>query len=342
MTTVLCTLYNSLYLDKGLVLYDSLCECAKDFKLYVLCMDDKCFEVLTDLKQDNHIPIKLSDFEKGNDKLLKAKGNRSFVEYFWTCTPSLILYIFEKFNEQICSYIDADMYFYHDPQALVDEILMAGKSVMMVPHRFTGRNQYLAATVGEYCVEFNTFKGSKEGVEVLNDWYQKCLGLCSEIGDGVHWGDQKYMDEWPELFSESIHICEHPGAGVAPWNVELYDSYDKEDNTVFFKPKTSRISIVFYHFQSITYLNRYEISTGILNNLNADYKMIESLYNSYLEKIDVKKRILEENYGINTLIKSHPAVKQRWWKRILKSFSCILYLKKTIMKSENFFVISIA
>ena len=81
MATVLCTLYNSLYLDKGLVLYDSLCECAKDFKLYVLCMDDKCYEVLADLHQEHTIPIRLSDFENGDEKLLKAKENRSFGEY---------------------------------------------------------------------------------------------------------------------------------------------------------------------------------------------------------------------------------------------------------------------
>ena len=73
MTTILCTLYNSLYLDKGLVLYDSLCECARDFKLYVLCMDDKCFDVLTRMNQANHIPVRLADLslEMANYKKLK-------------------------------------------------------------------------------------------------------------------------------------------------------------------------------------------------------------------------------------------------------------------------------
>ena len=77
MKTILCTLYNSLYLDKGLVLYDSLCECAKDFKLYVLCMDDKCYEVLTDLNQEHHIPVRLSDFEKGDTALTIESGGIS-------------------------------------------------------------------------------------------------------------------------------------------------------------------------------------------------------------------------------------------------------------------------
>ncbi|MGO8085215.1 hypothetical protein [Rhizobium leguminosarum] len=32
-------------------------------------------------------------------------------------------------------------------------------------------------------------------------------------------GDQKYLDEWPDLYA-NCHIIEHPGAGVAPWNYE--------------------------------------------------------------------------------------------------------------------------
>ena len=69
MKTTLCTLYNSLYLDKGLVLYDSLKECCADFILYVLCMDEKCYDVLSEINADDMIPIKLDDFE--DEELLK-------------------------------------------------------------------------------------------------------------------------------------------------------------------------------------------------------------------------------------------------------------------------------
>ena len=65
----LCTLLDSNYLDKGLVLYQSLEKCASNFTLYVLAMNDKCFEVLTDLNYKHLIPIKLVDFE--NEDLLR-------------------------------------------------------------------------------------------------------------------------------------------------------------------------------------------------------------------------------------------------------------------------------
>ena len=146
MRTTLCTLFNSLYLDKGLVLYGSLKECAKDFELYVLCMDEKCFEVLTDIGEGCLKPVLLCEVE--NEQMLEAKSNRPFAEYCWTCSSRLIQYVLDTFNPECCTYVDADMFFYQDPQLLVDEMLCAGKSVMMVPHRFTDRNQFLAERVG--------------------------------------------------------------------------------------------------------------------------------------------------------------------------------------------------
>lgn len=307
MTTVLCTLYNSLYLDKGLVLYDSLCECAKDFKLYVLCMDDKCYEVLTDLHQENHIPIKLSDFELGDEELLKAKGNRSFGEYCWTCTSSLVRYVLKKNNEPICTYIDADMYFYNDPQILVDEMLDAGKSVMVTPHRFPKDKEYLAKKVGKYCVEFNTFANNSEGLQALEYWRNRCVECCSNLGDGIHWGDQKYLEELVEKF-DCMHVCQNPGAGIAPWNISLYSIGNSKESAVFYKLANKIIDVVFYHYQGIIYSSRSRISITVQSGKpNIDYNLVEDLYHNYLLKIENKKRYLEKKYYIEFLLKRHPS-----------------------------------
>ena len=217
MRTVLCTLYNSLYLDKGLVLYDSLCNCAKDFKLYVLCMDDKCYDVLKELNQEYHIPIRLSDFENGDSALLEAKSNRKFGEYCWTCSSSLIRYILLHYSEDCCTYIDADMFFYQDPEILIDEMRDNGKTVMITPHRFTPDKMNLLIG-GKYCVEFNTFLNEKNSLEVLEKWRSQCLECCTSVFDGVHFGDQKYLDTWLEDYPEVVHECQNSGAGIAPGN----------------------------------------------------------------------------------------------------------------------------
>lgn len=291
MKTILCTLYNSLYLDKGLVLYDSLCECAKDFKLYVLCMDDKCYKVLSDLNLECCVPIRLSDFESGDDELLEAKSNRPMGEYCWTCSSSFIRFVLQKCNEQICTYIDADMYFYSDPQILIDEMLNADKDVMVTPHRFPFQKRMLANTMGAFCVEFNTFAKTPNGLKVLDYWRERCLDCCSNLEDGIHWGDQKYLDEIVDKF-DCVHICQNRGAGVAPWNIL---EYRKENDP-----------LIFYHFQSVKYLTRKKIDTGLVTEKGLDKNLVHYLYYAYLTKIESKKKYLEHNYGINFLIKRHP------------------------------------
>lgn len=338
MKLTLCTLYNSLYLDKGLVLYDSLKECAKDFELYVLCMDDKCFEVLSDIDDKQLIPLELSSIE--NEIMIEARANRSFAEYCWTCSSRLIQYILYTFRPDCCTYIDADMYFYHDPQVLVDEMLSEGKSVMMVPHRFTERNIHLAQKVGSYCVEFNSFMNDEKASEVLTDWHKKCIEFCGEIGDGVHWGDQKYMDEWVQNYPSVVHPCNHLGAGVAPWNIELYKDYRIKDNSIVCKLEDQRIPLVFFHFQSLSYISRKEISTGVENKLDADYQFIDLIYRTYLEKVDKKKKLLCDKYGINLLIKRHPASKHVWWKELLKNHSLIRKIKYSLM-SPSYYVVNL-
>lgn len=98
-------------------MYESLEKVCDEFVLYVLCMSDKCFEILTDLNYQNLIPIKLEDFE--DEELLRVKPFRAVGEYCWTCSPSLIRYVLMTFNPKYYAYIDADLYFYSDPKVVV-------------------------------------------------------------------------------------------------------------------------------------------------------------------------------------------------------------------------------
>ena len=335
MKTTLCTLYNSLYLDKGLVLYDSLKECAKDFELYVLCMDEKCYEVLSDIDQDRLKPIHLYEVE--NEKMLKAKSNRSIAEYCWTCSSRLIQFIFETYKPTCCTYIDADMYFYKDPQILVKEMQDSGKSVMMVPHRFSERNEAEAKIVGTYCVEFNTFLNDEAGNLVLTYWHNKCLECCSNLGDGVHWGDQKYMDEWPKLFPDNVHVCKNPGAGIAPWNIDRYRDYNKSVKTIVYNDKRETLPVVFFHFQSLIYKTRYLIYTGIPSCLEEiDYKSVDALYCDYLYKIDKKKLMLKDRYNLSIYIKKHPSTSEKTYKKILDIIPKIYNKIVGMFKSPTF------
>lgn len=309
MKTIFCTLFNHYYLDKGLVLYDSLKEVSKDFRLYILCMDDKCYDVFIDINYSEIVPIKLSDFE--DDEMLEAKSNRTFGEYCWTCSSSFLLYVLEKYKEPICTYIDADMYFYRDPEILIDEMLNAGKKVMITPHRFSPANKHLERN-GLYCVEFNTFINNSQSLNILKRWKQECIDCCTSVNDGIHFGDQKYLDTWPDNYPDIIHVCQNWGAGIAPWNIEFFRRKNSNIHIVSLNDKNILVPIIFYHFADITYISKNKIRTGVLANIDTiDYELVRDLYVDYLNKIEEKKKYLRTKYGIEYMQKSHPAYKSK-------------------------------
>src|SRR5687767_8638553 len=116
----LCTLFDSNYLTRGLALYESLEQVCPSFHLYVLAFNDDCYNYLSKEKRTNLTVIPLAEFEDAD--LRRIKGTRTAPEYCWTCTPSIILYCLEKYNLSSCTYVDADMIFYHNPLILIEEM----------------------------------------------------------------------------------------------------------------------------------------------------------------------------------------------------------------------------
>lgn len=307
MTTNLCTLFDSNYLDKGIVLYRSLEQVSKEFCLYVLAMNDKCYEVLTDLNYPNLKPVRLEDFE--TEALKAAKGNRGRGEYCWTCTSSLIKYLLLTYNLDYCTYVDADMCFYQDPQILIDEMIFAGASIQVVEHHFA-KDDDRAWRVGTYCVEFNTFKNDKTGLQILEEWIENCLVECTQKPDGIHWGDQKYLEPLVEKYKEHVNILSNPGGGVAPWNIAQYKFVSSISNHVILQEKASGklFELVFYHFEGITYKSR-NIASAPLYLETGGSKFITGLYADYYLKIEQAKKLLKSDYNIEFIIKEHPVQK---------------------------------
>ena len=289
----LCTLFDSNYIDKGLVLYKSLEKYASHFTLYVLAMNDKCYEVLTDLSYDHLIPIKLGDFE--NEDLLRVKTERGVGEYCWTCSSSLIKYVLDTYQPNYCSYIDADMAFYADPIVLIEEMLARNASVSIVGHRFCSYNKSLADKVGTYCVECNTFKNDGNARSLLNIWIGQCLEHCSIDGDGVYWADQKYMDNWVKDY-EYVIETHNLGAGVAPWNIAQYQLSYGDDSHVVLKCRGEKCNLLFYHFENLMYLSLKEVDISVYGCWGISDRLVDFLYHKYLVEIDKTKTFQLRKY----------------------------------------------
>lgn len=304
-----CTLFDSNYLDKGLVLQHSLDNVMADYKLYILAMDDKCYDILSDIGLNNTVIISLSEFE--DEELLEIKKQRSRAEYCWTCSANLIDYVFETYQESYCTYIDSDLFFYKNPQILIEEMLDADCSVQIVEHRFgTGkRAQRQLRNSGRFCVQFNTFKNDNYGREVLNTWKNQCRARCSMETNEM--GDQKYLSEWPEKY-EKVHVLRNQGGGVAPWNLFRYKKVGKNKGRLIDKKTNEEFELIFYHFHHLEYLDETHVNMNVFKKgIGVDRDLAMEIYVPYLKALENVKKVLNKEYQFVPIIKSHPGFLKR-------------------------------
>lgn len=239
-----CTYFDHNYLPRGLALYRSLREHCSDFTLWVLCLDDDAHALLTRLALPDVQPIALADFERGDDELLRAKANRSAIEYYFTCTPSLPLYIFvQRPDVAQLTYLDADLFFFASPEALFAEI--GDSSIALISHRFPPGQEAQADSFGIYNVGWLTFRRDANGLACLRRWRAQTIAWCSDTTANDQFGDQKYLDDWPELFA-GVHLIRHTGANAGPWNLTTYP-ITRRDGRV----RIGDDPLLFFHFQSL-------------------------------------------------------------------------------------------
>lgn len=314
-----CTLFDSNYLSRGLAMYQSLIRHCKDFHLYVFAFDNKAFEVLRKFNLINTTIISLDQFE--DKELLKVKKERSKVEYLWTCSSSIILYVLENYKVDNCTYLDADIYFFNSPKVLIDEV--GNNSIIITKHRYTLKYDR-SATSGIYCVQFVFFRNNETCIKVLKWWRNACIDSCCIKKKSGKCGDQKYLDDWPKRF-KGIHILQHLGGGLAPWNVQQYDFYLKGSQLFGRVKKTKKeFEAIFYHFHNFKFLNNNKVNLG---GYEISKEVINIFYKPYLEQLEkIKKDILLVDNSFNP----HRTITKKKNLRTLLGF-----IKRRIMGIKN-------
>ena len=253
-----CTLFDRNYLFRGLALHESLQLHVEDFTLWVLCMDDVVYQVLSKMRIPSVKLISLAQFE--DEGLVQAKATRSQVEYCWTCTPSLPLYLLnEASGIEAVIYLDADLFFYGEPVSVERE--MADGSIGIVEHRLSKAYEHVEEGSGIYNVAFMVFKNDPYARECLSWWRERCNEWCyARVEDG-RYGDQKYLDDWPGRFARVV-VLQDPGLGLAPWNLRSHRiTLEGSRRLVDGDP------LIFYHFHSFQILRK-----------GARFRMVDPFY----------------------------------------------------------------
>jgi predicted O-linked N-acetylglucosamine transferase (SPINDLY family) len=257
LTHHFCTYFDVNFLSRGLALFHSLrthCPCSF---LWVLCLDEETHVALNRLRLPGLYPISLKEFEHEDAELLAFEHNRSRVEYYFTCTPSLLLYVLCQCLPFECvTYLDADLFFFSDPQPLFEE--MSGGSVAIIAHRFPEKLRHLEK-FGVYNVGWLSFRRDADALTCLYEWRMQCIEWCYDREENGRFADQKYLDAWPSRFP-GVVVLSHPGANVAPWNLA-----DCRMRLVGGQVLVEEQPLIFFHFHGF----KFSPQTGYDFNLKA-------------------------------------------------------------------------
>ena len=332
MTIHLTTFFDINYLSRGLTLIHSIKENHPDFSLHLLCLDDETYKFFNNNKEyPEIIVLKLGNIESFYPELVQCKEDRSTIEYFFTLSPFLPLYILEKYNlSHICS-LDADMKFYSSPEPIFN--YLDNYSVIITPHKFSKENQSLT-TYGKYNVSFQIFKNDESGLKCLKRWKEQCTEWCKDSLDTEgRFADQKYLDFWQDNFPNKVLSLDDENCGLAVWNLNNYNIEFKKN-----RPTANNKEIIFYHFHHFKILNKHLALNGFFLYKAKATKGNVKLYLDYWKSLKKWDLPYSTRNNIRDAIYNLPTI------RILeheKSFF-IFYLKNIfqipdVRKTNNFF-----
>jgi len=250
-------------------------------------MDDASYHVLSQLNLPSMQLIALEELERADEGLWKAKDTRSKVEYYFTTTPALPLYILNTNPDvNLLTYVDADLYFFHDLTPIYDEI--ANHSIAIIEHRFPEKLRHLEIH-GKYNVGWLSFRRNNEGFACLRWWREQCLEWCYDRVEDGKFADQKYLEGWPTRFDNLI-VLQHKGANVAPWNLMNYTFRFSQD-----KVMVDEQSLVFFHFHGLRQVTKWLYNPGFTNyQARPSRVFLKQVYQPYLQKLALEQQQVDK------------------------------------------------
>jgi Nucleotide-diphospho-sugar transferase len=248
MESVYCSLMTKSRLYQFLALLVSMNKVrAGKFRFFVLCVDDETYNTLKKLNWEN---VTVFRDEELGEAILALKKERRIHEYCWTLKALFLEMVLTKYPEvQRVTFMDSDLYFWRDPEIIFNEqpdcsVLLCREEKYRPEWRpnFVKR---LKKLTGEYNSGFISFKRDEMGMACLRWWKEQTLEACRIDPNKGIFGDQKYLNEMPKLFSNICDITT-PGVNIGPWDYRKY-SFSEIDNHVLI----DRIPLIFYHFSGV-------------------------------------------------------------------------------------------
>jgi len=301
-------------------------EHCRSFRLFVLCMDTICYDALLKMDLPYVSLISLQDFEKDDEALRIAKANRTIVEYYFTCTPSLPLYIFNHFNDiNSLTYLDSDFFFFSSPEPAMK--IIEKYPIAITSHRFPPVLRKLEKKYGVFNVGWLTFQRNEQAISCLQRWREQCLEWCYDRLEEGRFADQMYLNEWPELYPDTL-VIPHKGVSLAPYNIANDHVIIKDDNNIMIAGD----QLICYHFCGLKDFRGFLYYLSLRRyGMQPTCTILEQIYEPYLQILAKCKQ--QANKVLNEAIKN-TSLRERT--QVTQKYQGALWINKIISKYDRY------
>ncbi|EEH97093.2 hypothetical protein CSBG_00719 [Clostridium sp. 7_2_43FAA] len=285
--SVFCMVVSRTRLIQAIACFLSLYKNMDNFKVYILCVDEKCYEFLKEINSDKIVLVTIAELNR--EDLLAIKASRKLNQYCWTLKPGFIKHIFtldDSINR--VTYIDSDLFFYQNPNVIFenqpDASVLLSSGEIFLPMYSKEFNQTMQTLTGNFNSGFISFKKDINGLQCVNWWDKMCVDSCTSNPEDNKFGDQKYLDDMPFLFNNVYEITTQ-GINIGHWNYLKYKFTVSNDNVMVNNNK-----LIFYHFSGFRIISKYDIRQ-VHEEDRVNIPFIYQIYKRALGKIidDVEK-----------------------------------------------------
>ena len=203
------------YLPRAIVLIESIAKKSENYVMILVCHDELSYSVMLERSLQNVMLVRLSEIETHFEELSAKKHLIKPIEYIFLLSPFILKFCLESLKLEQVVYVDSDICFYSSIDPIFSEI--RNSDVGITSHNFPTTLKHLEEN-GKFNVGVLFFRNSKEAVQLLNWWAERCLESTSiELGSPDVFGDQKYLDSFTTIHPRT-HIFKNLGINAAPWN----------------------------------------------------------------------------------------------------------------------------
>lgn len=315
-------------MGRGLALHSSIKRYIKYYELFVLCLDDHTYTSLSSFPEARLKPVKLKSLLDYFPELNQIKKDRGWSEFIFTLSPYWPLFLLKKFPDiDFITTLDADLYFFSNPKPIFDDF--ESYSIQITPHNFSKSNMW-KEKYGKYNVSFQSFRNNSIGLQCLEKWREDCFNWCFDYFDDDKFADQKYLDEWPDIFGQDLLVINRIGAGLAPWNIGKF-----KIGSSFQRPyvENKNNPLIYYHFHNLRFVTERLIKTGLLEYETSEkFVVLRLIYSPYIRSIKKTKHYkLRDNN-----IRNHKILNSSQIRNILIHGGACLYLFRGLLIPVNF------